>query len=226
MNRILLAIMFALGLLTSAHAGECNQFSPQVLDIAKSKIAEIQAEMNSTFRPTMPSKTVKKYLEDFLYGIEIKLYGPQIRSKQPYPRQEMEKLWKFVSTSEFSAIEECFPGFSAIIFQARQRNVSLKAAQLFDVYRSWIYISACNEIRSGYLVVFVNDIELQRARAAVKAIEKKLQSEDQNLDMTEIWNEAGKPIRMSIGQAQCQRTLANLLYSNPNGAFQVLRPKD
>jgi hypothetical protein len=77
---------------------------------------------------------------------------------------------------------------------------------------------------AGYLLVFVNDIELDRARQAVKASERQLQEKDPNLNTTAIWNEASKQTSLPIGPDQCKRTLGNLLNSSPKGAFQVPRP--
>ena len=38
----------------------------------------------------------------------------------------------------------------------------------------YIFVKFCNEVRQGYAVVHVNDVELDRARTAIKAIEAKL----------------------------------------------------
>jgi hypothetical protein len=159
-----------------------------------------------------------------LYGIEIKLYGPQIRAKQPYPRDEMERLWDFHKNSDIPTIAACFLGYDEMIYEARRRNVTKLTAKLFDVYRSWIYVDVCNKARAGYAVVFVNDIELERARKAVKAIEAKLKTDDPDLNPTQVWNDASRKSQIRVSPEQCQRTLANLLNLNPLGAFQFQRP--
>jgi hypothetical protein len=129
-----------------------------------------------------------------------------------------------VLNSEITATAQCFPGFAEMIYAARERNTSPLASHMFDVYRSWIYVSLCNQVRAGYMLVYVNDVELERARAAVKAVEKKFQVDDPKLDIAQLWKAASEPTSMPVTQDQCQRTLINLLHENPDGAFRIERP--
>jgi hypothetical protein len=125
---------------------------------------------------------------------------------------------------DLATTDECFPGFARMIEAARKRNDSPAARRMFDVYRSWMYVSLCNQAREGYLVVFVNDIELGRARAAVKATEKRLKAEDPALNLTQLWDSAGEQTKVSVAQDQCRRTLFSLLEGAPGVSFDVQRP--
>jgi DNA invertase Pin-like site-specific DNA recombinase len=70
----------------SAPAAGCD-FSAPVHAAATRTLVEIREHMNTTYRPTQPSKSTRDYLADFLYGIELKLYGPKIRAQQRWGRQ-------------------------------------------------------------------------------------------------------------------------------------------
>ncbi len=73
-------------------------------------------------------------------------------------------------------------------------------------------------------MVFVNDIELARGRRAVKAIEEQLKANDPDLNIDQVWNNASRFSQMEVDQAQCRRTLLNLLNSKPGGACEVQPP--
>jgi hypothetical protein len=137
---------------------------------------------------------------------------------------ELRKLWDDFETMPPEVMAACFPGLQEIIAEAGRRGGSPKAAELFRLYRQWMFVQFCNQVREGYAMVFVNDIELERARKAVKAIEAKLKADDPDLNPTQVWNDAGRKSQISVGPEQCQRTLANLLNSNPLGAFEFQRP--
>jgi len=62
---------------------------------------------------------------------------------------------------------------------------------LLDAYGMYKLISYCYEKREGYLIVFINDIELDKARKQVKAIEKTITSKIE-LDTDEVWEELMK----------------------------------
>ncbi len=62
---------------------------------------------------------------------------------------------------------------------------------LLDAYGMYKLISYCYEKREGYLIVFINDIELDKAKKQVKAIEKTITSKIE-LDTDEVWEELMK----------------------------------
>lgn len=196
-------------------------FSTQVRDAAIQTLAGICEQMNKTYRPTEPSKSTRDYLADFLYGIEIKLYGPQIRAKQPYPRDEMKRLWDFTKNTDIPTVAACFPGYDEMVYEARRRNATKLTARLFDVYRSWMYVYLCNQARAGYLAVFVNDIELERARKAVKAIEVKFKTDDPELDINQVWNDAGRQSRIRRGRGAMPTNARQATKHKPRWSFRV-----
>lgn len=148
MKRIMLAVAVIAASTSAAQAVGCDFGAPEH-DAATQMLAAIRKQMDETYRPTEPSKSTREYLADFLYGIEIKLYGPQIRANQQYPRYEMQRLWDFHKNSDIPTIAACFPGYDHMVYEARRRNVTRLTARLFDVYRSWIYVNVCNQARSG-----------------------------------------------------------------------------
>lgn len=62
------------------------------------------------------------------------------------------------------------------------------------------------------MAVYINDIELERARTAVKAIEDDALNEKRDLETDSIWKGANREIRgILINQYTCQSTLTALL---------------
>jgi hypothetical protein len=44
--------------------------------------------------------------------------------------------------------------------------------KLYLSYRLYAYAKGCNDVRQGYAVVYVNDVQIERARLRIQAIEK------------------------------------------------------
>ena len=128
--------------------------------------------------------------------------------------------------------EECIPGLVELIDDAKQRirdeelGKAAAAAEgrkpanrLITAYKRYAYVKYCNEIRQGYVLVYVNDIELERARSAVKAIEDDSLREDETLDTKALWNTSLKQLDgTSVYRDQCQLQLNALLRQNPKGS--------
>ena len=94
--------------------------------------------------------------------------------------------------------------------------------KLLVSYKQYAYIKYCNEIRQGYLIVFINDIELDRARTAVKAIEIDVLNEKDDIDTDAIWERADSEIRgQFVNRDQCQSELNRLLQQ-----YAGIRPAD
>jgi hypothetical protein len=84
--------------------------------------------------------------------------------------------------------------------------------RLLSAYKGYIYVKYCNEVRQGYLSVYVNDVEFERARVAVKAIEKDALAEDNTMNTGTMWNDAILQVKGSYAdQYRCQSSLNELL---------------
>ena len=89
-------------------------------------------------------------------------------------------------------------------------NASKEA--LLNAYRVYAIVKYCNSIRKGYLVTYVNDIELGRAREKIKLIEAPYIAESNNLDVRRLYDAAaGSTSGYPINGQVCQFVLRQLL---------------
>jgi hypothetical protein len=117
--------------------------------------------------------------------------------------------------NELSQGKELSPGVGRI-FLDRLHSVLKKRL---------VYIQFCNEVRQGYLVTYVNDIERERARVAVKAIEKAALAEQADLDTDAIWTLARKAmVGKHAYQEQCRVELEALLRNSPVPTYDIRKP--
>jgi hypothetical protein len=98
-------------------------------------------------------------------------------------------------------------------YQEQQRQAAIEAAkpvnQLASAYREYVQVQTCYKDRQGYLVVWVNDIEMDRARRAIHAIEQKLTKDDPSIDTDKLWRSALTSVQVS--ESFCHYSLNRLL---------------
>jgi len=89
-------------------------------------------------------------------------------------------------------------------------------------YSNYIFVKTCSEARQGYQMVYINDIELGRAKVAAREIEKKALTQDSTIDKESAWNDAVHGATTIIpgewrdfNSALCQAALQNLLADAP-----------
>jgi hypothetical protein len=107
-------------------------------------------------------------------------------------------------------------------FQQRQHEARIEAAKpvsrLKQAYSSYMVVKRCYDMRLGYQLVYINDVELERARGAVNAIEASILKEESSINTTEAWQESVQWIEASkqpVEQYFCQRTYNDLLNAAP-----------
>jgi hypothetical protein len=97
--------------------------------------------------------------------------------------------------------------------------------RLIKAYQVYSNVAFCNELRQGYLVVWVNDVELERAKAATKAIEKSLLAEEPGLNTITLWQTA---LRQAGGwmanQWSCQQAYTLLREMSPANVYPIQKP--
>lgn len=103
--------------------------------------------------------------------------------------------------------------------------------ELGNAYRVYAFIKYCHEIHRGYLVVYVNDIELDRAREKIKAIEAPFIAAQPDLDTKEVFDGAAKSLSdqvglsrfMSVDGQTCHMALRQLLdsWKTPTGNMTI-----
>jgi hypothetical protein len=95
---------------------------------------------------------------------------------------------------------------------------------LFSGYRHYAYLKFCNEIRQGYAMVYVNDIELDRARTKIKDIEDDSLAVAHDLDTNALWNKAVSSIKgMHADPGTCRATLQGLMMKYPTSHGSVIK---
>lgn len=97
--------------------------------------------------------------------------------------------------------------------------------QLLQLYKKWVYVSVCNKSREGYLVQYVNDVELERARRGVKGAERELLMRNPPLAERKdhIW-QAALQEQVRVIQELCSKTASELWNASRDGAITVPKP--
>ena len=89
---------------------------------------------------------------------------------------------------------------------ARQAAEAAKPInRLFRGYQYYAHVKFCNDVREGYLVKYVNDVELERAEIAIKAIVAQTTKEDATIDTDDVWKKALKAVAGQFAEMQCLR---------------------
>jgi uncharacterized protein YecT (DUF1311 family) len=123
-------------------------------------------------------------------------------------------------------LESCLPGLSLFMTDVRRgleekkraaEAVAIEAAkpenQLFRGYKLYAFIKYCNEIRQGYEMVYINDVEMERARHKIEGIEKDALAaiDDKDFDTRALFNKAVRSNAGSFVNYQiCHFQLAEL----------------
>ncbi|TCN32482.1 hypothetical protein [Sinorhizobium americanum] len=68
--------------------------------------------------------------------------------------------------------------------------------KLRDVYERYMLVRACYESRKGNLMTYLDEPQMDRARNAIKDIERKL-TQGSNIDKESVWGEAQKEVKES-----------------------------
>jgi hypothetical protein len=109
---------------------------------------------------------------------------------------------------------------------AAEERAKLPADRLYWAYVSYSHVQLCNQERQGYAETYVNDFELQRARTAAKAIEKKLLADDSTINPDKTFAEADKFARegFTVNEYACRAALDRLIAMSPVSPYQTQRP--
>jgi len=185
--------------------------------------SEVLAEMRRQGTWRSSGLSLDGVFKDFVWKLSNeKIY-------EHYGASQHQQYYRALSAASLETFYACFPGLEQLLAEKRQRiqdeeNARAVAAtearkplnRLLTGYRRYAYIKYCNEVRQGYVVVYINEVELDRARVAVKAIEDDALREDRSLDTNAIWNMALKELGGKyVDRVPCQMELNALLEQNP-----------
>jgi hypothetical protein len=79
-------------------------------------------------------------------------------------------------------------------------------------------VKRCYDVRLGYQLVYINEVEFERAKRAVSAIEISILTEDSSIDTKNTWQETTRLLGASkqyVEQYFCQKTYNDLLSAAP-----------
>jgi hypothetical protein len=100
--------------------------------------------------------------------------------------------------------------------------------RLRGAYGAYSIVQLCNQDREGYAVTYINDVELQRARTASKAIEVAAIAEDPTINPDKAFAEADKYARSEFSRwrpepfrEMCRAALEQLLAMSPVSRTQM-----
>jgi hypothetical protein len=110
------------------------------------------------------------------------------RAEEKRQRAESEKEFK----RQQAEIEEAR--------RAQAKLAKLPANRLKRAYYNYSMVQLCHQVREGYLAANINDIELQRARTASKAIENAAIAEDATINPDKMFAEADKQAKDELSQ--------------------------
>jgi uncharacterized protein YecT (DUF1311 family) len=194
---------------------------PRVQDIAHKVLANL---MHGGLSGYSESGIVKAFISDTIDKLSNGPYGP--------PQADKELM--AVGTAVLGV---CFDGFDELVAKvkaAREAEVAARAAaeveaakpenRLLLGYERYAFAKYCNDIRQGYMLVYVNDIELERARDQIAAIEAEVKRQAKDIDTGALWLKANNLLRgTTVSQQTCQLALRRLKMqfnqSSPDGGL-------
>lgn len=127
-----------------------------------------------------------------------------------------------------SALEQA----AAEAAQERARIAALPSNRLRTGYAAFAHVNWCHDVRDGYAYKYINDVELERAKTAVKAIVEQTTKEDTSINTDEIWQKALRIIAPYTNQRNaygdqlevCRDSLEMLFKLSPAQVYSVAKP--
>jgi len=135
-------------------------------------------------------------------------------------------------------IRECLPTVSKLIDNYRKKQEELRQAEaeairvanlpssrIVNAYRLYTMVKYCNQVREGYLVKYVNDVEMERAEVVIRAIVNKAKSEDPSVDTDKLWSQAQQATNGQMAsQSYCEMYYNQLLHMSPVSPYNIRKP--
>jgi colicin import membrane protein len=97
--------------------------------------------------------------------------------------------------------------------------------QALSAYTFYVKIKACNEVRQGYDLQWINGAELDRAKAVVRAIVEKAKGTDPSIDTDAIWANAMKAAAgFPLTDSACRYSLNQVMSMSPVDPYNIQKP--
>jgi hypothetical protein len=110
--------------------------------------------------------------------------------------------------------------------QAKQAIEDAKPInRLFRGYQYFGHARFCHESRDGYLMVYVNDFEMEKAETAIKVLAEQSIKADPSIDTDKLWAEALKALEGAPAeQIPCHNSLLRLFNLVPSAVYSNSKP--
>jgi hypothetical protein len=182
-----------------------------------------------TFRDTLSKRMVALYSE----YMRARYITPSALAYDPRDLfvPDMEKLGE-------EKIRECLPTVSKLIDSYREKQEELKRAKaegarqaalphnrVINAYALYTKVAFCSEVREGYMLQYVSEPELYRARIAIKAIVAAALKKDSSLNTDDLWNKGRQAASgFHASRDYCQFMLTQLLNASPVDTYSIQKP--
>jgi hypothetical protein len=180
--------------------------------------------------------------------IDLDYFIPMFQGTQPRTDGALNAgaqgtmLIQAIQSMEATKFQGCFPEtwktiqqYSALLNQqakekaeaAREaaRAANLPANRVITAYKLYTLVKYCNQIREGYLLKYVNDVEMERAETVIRAIVNKAKSEDPSIDTDKLWSAAQQAANgQTTSQSYCGMYYQQLLAMSPISPYNIQKP--
>jgi hypothetical protein len=237
--KLMIAVIIALALTASAHADSL------IGAIAVPRQGSMVCEKAEDVLPANAawSKFVAKQISVDEFDKWMTPCGLIKSGKAALVRDEMKmadggtlvcvQIYENVESAEHYAhnTDKCFwstLNVDAYVAVQQGRRVGSPADKLFQGYWRYILVKYCHDVREGYLVKNINDVEMDRAEKAIKAIVDRVKADDASVDTNKQWDKAIDYVRQlnvpaSIGW--CQRAKEELFQLSPKSVYTIAKPE-
>jgi hypothetical protein len=115
------------------------------------------------------------------------------RAAEDAERQRQEQAWAAEQAKRRQAQEAAA--------REQARIAAMPSTRLLNDYRFYAHVKWCDDLREGYLVQYINDAELERARQPIGDIVEQTTKDDPSIDTDDNWQQ-------SIAAAPCLERFA------------------
>jgi hypothetical protein len=196
-------------------------------DTARKMVQQtIEEFRNKPIELTLPMEQVVHAKLRYNFGryigqSSLRMDGPNLNLKEP--------RWGTMTREKdaIAAMMACFPELGTLIAmqQAARAEYNRPVNKLFRAYELYSNVDFCHQHRQGYAYIWINDVEKERARTAVKALERAALAEQADLDTDYVWQKALQAAKgTSLDGNLCQEALHTLLSMSPVSVYKYEKP--
>ena len=226
MKRLLTTAAFAL-LATAAQAQVPNNEDPRAFANRNCDQWASTQDLSVTPGSLRPDILAKLAAKDFgsnrAYCETRKQFGKELLAKDEADRKAAAQLEaQRQKQAEVQAVRQQQAEEEA---RAQAIEAAKPINRLYRGYQRYGFVKFCNHVREGYLVKYVNDVEMERAEIAIKAIVEQTTKEDTAIDTDDVWKKALKALSGRYAEEwACKSELANLFKASPQPVYQIAKP--